>query len=121
MSDSIEAKHALMVANLVKPGEDILASVTAEDLALWHAVTGLAGEVGELIDAIKKSVIYCQQLDEENVVEEMGDTEFYLAEIRRLLDISRGRVLQYNMNKLERRYPGFVYTDKHAQTRLDKA
>lgn len=119
MSDSIEAKHAAMVTIMAKPGAALLASVTAEDLALWHAATGLAGEVGELTDAVKKSVVYRKPFDLENAIEELGDIEFYLAEFRRLIGVSRGAVLQYNMNKLERRYPQ-GYTDQAAQARADK-
>lgn len=35
--------------------------------------TGVSGEAGELLDAVKKSVVYKKPLDRENVVEELGD------------------------------------------------
>ena len=45
---------------------------------LKHGVVGAAGEVGELLDGLKKSWVYEKPYDRENVVEELGDTEFYL-------------------------------------------
>ena len=40
-----------MVAALVKPGEDIVQSLTAEKANVWHLATGVSGEAGELLDA----------------------------------------------------------------------
>lgn len=120
MSDSIETKHADMVAKLAKTGEDILKTASAHDIAIWHAATGVAGEAGELLDAVKKAVVYNKPLDIDNVIEELGDLEYYMEELRRQLQISRKLTLTRNMNKLERRYPGFNYTDQRAQERADK-
>src|ERR1035437_131468 len=64
-----------MVAALVKPGDAILASLDAQDCSILHMVVGISGEAGELLDAIKKQVIYRKPLDRENVIEELGDIE----------------------------------------------
>ncbi len=56
-----------MVNTLLKPGGDILASLTAEKVNLLHNTIGLVGEVGELVAAT----------DETNIEEELGDIEFY--------------------------------------------
>lgn len=45
-----------------------------------HACVGIAGEAGELLDAIKKHWIYGKLFDAENVVEECGDILFYLSQ-----------------------------------------
>ena len=42
-----------------------------------HMYMGVAGELGELLDAIKKNVIYGKPLDTKNVLEECGDIMFY--------------------------------------------
>lgn len=122
--DSLEAEHAAMVAKLAKRGSDILASLTPESVHLWHMGTGVAGEAGELIDAIKKHVAYNKPVDFDNVVEELGDLEFYMEGVRSALGITRERTLLANLNKLERgnkaRYKD-GYSDAAAAERADKA
>ena len=82
---------------------------------------GISGEAGELLDAIKKHVIYQKPLDRENAIEELGDIEFYLEGLRQGLGISRQETLDANIKKLSVRYAGLQYSDTAAQTRADKA
>lgn len=112
--------HQEMVHGLVKPGEDIISQLTVEDAHNIHMVMGISGEAGELLDAIKKHVIYRKPLDMENVVEELGDIEFYLEGLRQSLGITREQTLQHNINKLGKRYKGHLYSDQQAQDRADK-
>lgn len=114
-------KYAEMVKTLVKPGADILATLTPERADLWHCATGIVGEAGELIDAVKKHVAYNKPIDRENVVEELGDMEFYMEALRQNLGITREETLDSNVAKLSVRYEGMKYTDKAAQDRADKA
>jgi len=109
------------VATLNKPGEDVRAALTAEQANLWHMGTGVAGEAGELLDAIKAHVVYQKPLDMTNVIEELGDLEFFMQGIRTALGISRETTLGANKAKLAKRYAGLVYSDKAAQDRADKA
>lgn len=112
-----------MVASLVKPGEDIIATLTPEKMDLLHMAVGMAGEVGELVDAIKKYVVYNKPIDFENVVEESGDVEFYHERIRQLVRFSREAALTSCIEKLKTgekaRYKA-GYSDKAAQERADK-
>lgn len=112
--------YAQMVAALVKSGEAILADLTPSAAALWHAGTGVAGEAGELLDAVKKHAIYARQLDRVNVIEELGDLEFYMEDIRQRLGITRQETLDANIQKLGIRYAGYVYSNEQAQERADK-
>ena len=109
-----------MVAALCKEGETIQRELTAEDCHNLHMSMGIAGEVGELIDAVKKAIIYQKPLDRKNVVEEMGDIEFYLEGLRQGLRITREETLDANIAKLGKRYTGFNYTDQAAKDRADK-
>lgn len=85
-----------------------------------HAAVGIAGEAGELIDAIKKTWIYGKPLDNENVKEELGDLLFYIQALANLQGISIQEILQENVNKLAKRYIGLKYSDKAAVDRADK-
>ena len=113
--------HPELVAALAKPGADIVATLTPEDAHALHMAVGISGEAGELLDAIKKAAIYRKPIDRENVVEELGDLEFYMEGLRQGLGISRDEVLTHNIAKLSKRYSSGSYSDKHAQERADKA
>jgi NTP pyrophosphatase (non-canonical NTP hydrolase) len=111
--------HAELVQKLTKPGEQIAAEITPKDLDLWHCATGVAGEAGELLDAIKKMAIYRKPLDLTNVIEEIGDVEYFLERIRATLGITREQTIEHNIAKLTKRY-GDTYSNQAAQVRSDK-
>lgn len=115
----LENDHHEMVRTLAKPGQDIINSLTPERADLLHMALGVAGEAGELVDAIKKHVIYNKEIDRDNVIEELGDLEFFMKRIRQILNISRSSTLKGNMVKLGKRYPN-QYSDAAAQARADK-
>lgn len=114
-------EYAKFVGGLVKDGEEIRAALTPDECHLWHMATGVAGEAGELLDAIKKHVVYRRSLDMHNVVEELGDIEFFLQGIRSHLGVTREEVVAQNVEKLSKRYHLGVYSDAQAQSRADKA
>ena len=87
---------------------------------LNHAAMGVAGEAGELIDAIKKHTVYNKSLDRENIIEELGDLRFYIQAMQNVLGITESDVLQYNADKLSKRYRGLKYSDQAAIDRADK-
>lgn len=113
--------YSEMVAALAKPGERIASELTGEDAHLIHMAIGISGESGELLDAIKKRVVYRKELDRENVIEELGDLEFYLEGIRQGLGVTREQCIDANITKLSKRYASLKYSDDAAQQRADKA
>jgi len=74
-----------MVHKLVKPGDQILSELTAEDVHLIHMTMGIVGEISELLAATTK----------EEFIEEAGDVEFYLEGFRSGLNLTREQVLEY--------------------------
>lgn len=105
--------HETLVKNLFKDlgnGKD----------NLMHAAVGIAGEAGELLDAVKKHWAYNKPLDLANVVEELGDLEFYMRALRTQLNVSREYILINNIEKLNKRYATGSYSDQQAQDRADK-
>ena len=117
--------HADMVTALVKPGDDILDTLSPSKCNILHMTIGISGESGELLDAIKKHIMYDKPLDRDNVIEELGDLEFYMEGLRQELAISREQTLAANVHKLltsdKARYKMGKYTDQQAQDRADKA
>lgn len=118
--DNLELDHADLVAKLAKPGQEIADNIDANEAHLIHMVLGISGEAGELLDAVKKSTIYKKTLDRPNVIEELGDLEFYMQGLRSALGITREDTLRHNISKLTKRY-GDKYSNQAAQARADKA
>lgn len=115
-----EDAHAQMVTKLQKSGEAILEKLTPLMAATIHMAMGAGSEAGELADAIKRWAIYGKDIDRTNVVEELGDIEFFLEGIRQNLEITREETLHANMLKLGVRYEGHNYSDEQAIGRRDK-
>lgn len=114
--------HSEMVKALAKNGETIAAEIDGADAHLLHMAVGVSGEAGELLDAIKKKAIYRKPLNVENVIEELGDIEFFLEGIRQGLGLTREQCLEANITKLlGKRYKDGKYSDQAAQERADKA
>jgi NTP pyrophosphatase (non-canonical NTP hydrolase) len=90
-----------------------------KDMAM-HAALGICGEAGELGDAIKKSYVYGKPIDIDNVIEELGDLRFYIQAVMQLFNLTEQEILQYNVNKLAKRYKELTYSDAAAITRSDK-
>jgi len=115
-----EAQYSEFVHEKMKDGKDVQESLTPFKANLIHIGLGISGEAGELVDAIKKHAIYGKDLDTWNILEELGDIEFFLQELRTLIGVTRKEVLEHNVVKLNKRYPT-KYSDKDAIERKDKA
>lgn len=113
-------EHEQMVSSLCKPGYDILNELSPQKAFLIHMAMGLSGEAGEVLDTVKKHCIYNKDLDDSNLVEELGDLEFFMAGMRQCLGLTREDILQANIAKLSVRYAAGRYTNEQAQARADK-
>jgi len=116
----MDITHPELVKLLVKPGLQILSEISASDLNLTHMAIGISGEAGELLDAVKKKTIYQKPLDRDNIIEELGDLEFFMEGLRQELGITREQCLYHNIAKLSKRYEKLTYSNQAAQDRADK-
>lgn len=112
--------HPELVKALAKPGANIAYQLTPANAHILHMAVGVCGEAGELIDAVKKAAIYNKPIDRENVIEELGDLEFYMEGLRQGLGIAREETIAANIAKLSVRYSALTYSDEAAQARADK-
>lgn len=115
-----ELEHAEMVAALKKSGDQIVSELTGQAADALHMAVGVSGEAGELLDAVKRYAIYVKPLDRENVVEELGDLEFFMEGLRQNVGISRNETLEHNQAKLAKRYKEKKFSNEQAQLRADK-
>lgn len=91
--------HLIDYCNMVTPFEN-------RDLGgVLNACLGLAGEVGELNDMIKKWVFHEKELDETHLKKELGDVMWYVAMMCQSMGWGLDDVLQMNIDKLIARYP----------------
>ncbi len=72
---------------------------------ITNAAMGLCGESGEVADHIKKWLFQNHKLNENKIIEEIGDVMWYVALMATALDIDLQTVLNTNIDKLRKRYP----------------
>ncbi|ARK07441.1 nucleotide pyrophosphohydrolase domain protein [Sphingobium phage Lacusarx] len=81
LPDGGQITHPDLVTFLAKPGDAILASLTAEKADAWHMASCIPGEAGELFEPLNA---HAQgfAFDRDNLIEELGDIEFYVQGLR---------------------------------------
>lgn len=84
--------HPELVSALAKPGDAICQSLTADTADLWHGATGVATECAELAEAYVLTNGTGADLDRENLVEELGDLEFYVEMVRQNIGLTRNDI-----------------------------
>lgn len=72
---------------------------------LINGVMGLCGEAGEVIDLVKKHLAQGHELKRDEMIKELGDVAWYLAETATALGVDLETVFQGNIDKLKKRYP----------------
>jgi hypothetical protein len=65
----------------------------------------LTSDAGEVAAAVERCVFYGHELDTTNLVEELGDCLWYIAQACNALDVSLSSVMEGNIAKLQKRYP----------------
>ena len=101
-----------MVRMLAKPGSDICRDLTPEMAHLWHMASALMGESGELYRAVDR-------FDRDNMVEEMGDIEFYLEGLRNRLGIDRSETVGFEPYPYPNLYSDLTFTARMFCTSCD--
>lgn len=120
MAKLLGEEHRTMYIPYSQMVEKLFKVMDDEASTLMHAAAGVAGEGGELLDAVKKHWVYNKPIDAANVLEELGDAYFYMQKILNMFGWTWADVRMANRAKLIIRYPDGVYSDAHAQARLDK-
>ena len=95
--DQIEALYRISNKENHTPGVSLI--------QLNHAALGLAGDAGELCNAVARCVYYGKELDLTNVKEEIGDSLWWLAEACDAIGVTLEEMMEANVRKLCIRYP----------------
>lgn len=72
---------------------------------LINGCLGLSGETGEVCDIVKKCMFQGHELERERIADELGDVLWYIALTAKGIGYSLNSIMEYNINKLKKRYP----------------
>jgi len=89
---------------------------------LTTAGIGLAAESGEFLEIVKKMVFQGKPWNDDNrehLIIELGDVMWYVAQACMALDISFDEVIEGNIKKLEKRYPGGKFDINYSEVRAE--
>ena len=89
---------------------------------LLTAALGLTAEAGEFTEVVKKIVLQGKPYNEDNVFHmkrELGDICWYIAQACMALDTTFDEIIEMNVEKLEKRYPGGSFDVHHSENRVE--
>ena len=89
---------------------------------LLTAALGLAAESGEFTEVVKKMIFQGKPVNDENIFHlkrELGDVMWYVAQACMALDTTFDEIIEMNVEKLEKRYPGGSFDVYHSENRKD--
>ena len=89
---------------------------------LLTAALGLTAESGEFTEVVKKIILQGKPYNEENkfhMKRELGDICWYLAQACMALDTTFDEIIEMNVDKLKKRYPGGEFDVHHSENRVE--
>lgn len=72
---------------------------------LTNCALGLASEAGQVLEVIRNYTFENHQMDQEELIKEMGDVLWYLSQIAEWANIPFEEVAKQNIGMLQQRYP----------------
>ena len=89
---------------------------------LLTAALGLGAESGEFTEIVKKIILQGKPYNEDNVFHmkrELGDICWYIAQACMALDTTFDEIIEMNVDKLKKRYPGGEFNVHHSENRKE--
>ena len=89
---------------------------------LLTAALGLSAEAGEFTEVVKKIILQGKPYNEDNVFHmkrELGDICWYIAQACMALDTTFDEIIEMNVEKLEKRYPGGEFNVHQSENRQE--
>ena len=87
---------------------------------LLTAAVGMSAEAGEFTEIVKKIIFQGKPVNEENLFHmkrELGDIMWYVAQACMGLNTSIDEIIEMNVEKLEKRYPGGSFDVHYSENR----
>ena len=89
---------------------------------LLTAALGLTAESGEFTEVVKKIILQGKPYNEDNVFHmkrELGDICWYIAQACMALDTRFDEIIEINVDKLKKRYPGGEFNVHQSENRKE--
>ena len=89
---------------------------------LLTAALGLGAESGEFTEVLKKIILQGKPYNEDNVFHmkrELGDICWYIAQACMALDTTFDEIIEMNVDKLKKRYPGGEFNVHQSENRKE--
>ena len=89
---------------------------------LLTAAVGMSAESGEFTEIVKKMIFQGKPVNEENLFHlkrELGDVMWYVAQACMALDTSFDEIVEMNVEKLKKRYPGGEFDVHKSENRVE--
>jgi len=89
---------------------------------LLTAAVGISAEGGEFMEIVKKMLFQGKPWDEHNrkhLIIELGDVMWYVMQACKALDVSLDEVVEGNVDKLKKRYPGGEFNVYQSENRKE--
>ena len=89
---------------------------------LLTASLGMSAESGEFTEVVKKIVFQGKPVNEENIFHmkrELGDIMWYVAQACMSLDTTIDEIIEMNVDKLKKRYPGGEFDVHFSENRKE--
>ena len=87
---------------------------------LLTGAVGLSAEAGELMEIVKKLIFQGKPVNEETIFHmkrELGDVMWYVMQVLMSLGVSIEEVVEMNVEKLQKRYPGGEFDPYYSENR----
>ena len=94
----------------------------ADVCKLLTAALGLTAESGEFTEVVKKIILQGKPYNEDNIFHmkrELGDICWYIAQACMALDTSFDEIIEMNVDKLKKRYPGGEFDVSKSEHRAE--
>ena len=110
------------LAALLSRITDLDVECDADVPRLLTAALGLTAESGEFTEVVKKIVFQGKPVNDENIFHmkrELGDICWYIAQACMALDTTFDEIIEMNVEKLEKRYPGGSFDVHKSENRKE--
>ena len=120
--DGVTSPASSNFADLFTRLTELEASDDADVPHLLTAALVLTAEEGEFTEVVKKIILQGKPYNEDNVFHmkrELGDICWYIAQACMALDTTFDEIIEMNVEKLEKRYPGGSFDVHKSENRQE--
>ena len=118
--EGVTSDESLYLASLLQRISSLEAENDCNVPQLLTAALGLTAEAGEFTEVVKKIILQGKPYNEDNVFHmkrELGDICWYIAQACMALDTTFDEIIEMNVEKLEKRYPGGSFSIEKSEVR----